>query len=125
YGAKPGDEIEVELEPGKTLFLRLLDVGAPDRDGRRIVQFEVNGLPRSISVIDRSLDVGGVERAKASPLEPEQLGAPMSGKVQSVAVEKGDSVTAGDTILVLEAMKMQINVRAPHDGVITALTVQA
>jgi propionyl-CoA carboxylase alpha chain len=51
--------------------------------------------------------------------------APMPGTVISVAVEKGDEVTAGQPVLVLEAMKMQHTVAAPHDGVVTQVDVQA
>ena len=50
--------------------------------------------------------------------------APMPGTVVSVAVEKGAEVTAGQPVLVLEAMKMQHTVAAPHDGVVTQVDVQ-
>jgi propionyl-CoA carboxylase alpha chain len=49
--------------------------------------------------------------------------APMPGSVISVAVAAGDTVTAGQTVLVLEAMKMQHTVSAPHDGVVTEIDV--
>jgi propionyl-CoA carboxylase alpha chain len=49
--------------------------------------------------------------------------APMPGSVVSVAVSAGDAVTAGQTVLVLEAMKMQHTVSAPHDGVVTEIPV--
>ena len=49
--------------------------------------------------------------------------APMPGSVVSVAVAAGDTVSAGQTVLVLEAMKMQHTVAAPHDGVVTDLPV--
>jgi propionyl-CoA carboxylase alpha chain len=49
--------------------------------------------------------------------------APMPGSVVSVAVAEGDQVTAGQPVLVLEAMKMQHTVSAPHDGVVADLPV--
>jgi propionyl-CoA carboxylase alpha chain len=49
----------------------------------------------------------------------------MPGTVVSVAVEKGAEVAAGQPILVLEAMKMQHTVAAPHGGVVAAIDVQA
>jgi len=49
--------------------------------------------------------------------------APMPGTVVSVAVAPGDHVTAGQPVLVLEAMKMQHTVAAPHDGVVTEIDV--
>jgi len=50
--------------------------------------------------------------------------APMPGTVISVAVEQGESVGAGQTVLVLEAMKMQHTVTAPQAGVITEIDVR-
>jgi propionyl-CoA carboxylase alpha chain len=49
--------------------------------------------------------------------------APMPGSVVRLEVEQGQAVTAGDAVLVLEAMKMQHTVTAPHDGVVTDLPV--
>jgi acetyl-CoA carboxylase biotin carboxylase subunit len=51
------------------------------------------------------------------------LVAPMPGKVVQVLVEAGQAVVAGATLLVLEAMKMEHTVRAPEDGVVSALHV--
>ncbi|RYB93886.1 ATP-grasp domain-containing protein [Nocardioides oleivorans] len=50
--------------------------------------------------------------------------APMPGTVVSVKVAAGDDVTAGDVVLVLEAMKMQHTVTAPHDGTVTEIDVE-
>ncbi|MGI8522788.1 MAG: biotin carboxylase N-terminal domain-containing protein [Nocardioides sp.] len=51
--------------------------------------------------------------------------APMPGTVVSVAVEEGADVAAGQTVVVLEAMKMQHTVTAPHAGTVTQMSVQA
>jgi propionyl-CoA carboxylase alpha chain len=50
--------------------------------------------------------------------------SPMPGTVVDVAVEKGDLVEHGQPMLVLEAMKMQYTVRAPHAGEVTQLDVR-
>ena len=46
------------------------------------------------------------------------LEAPMPGQVRAVAAEAGAAVLKGDTLVVLEAMKMELRVRAPHDGTV-------
>ncbi|MGB3276342.1 MAG: biotin/lipoyl-containing protein, partial [Castellaniella sp.] len=46
------------------------------------------------------------------------LTAPMPGKILSVAVAAGDTVTRGAPLLVMEAMKMEHTIEAPHDGVV-------
>ncbi len=51
------------------------------------------------------------------------LPCPLSGKVVSIEVKVGDSVTEGDSIIILEAMKMNTVVNAPSSGTITAITV--
>lgn len=56
-------------------------------------------------------------RRAVTPTEGD-LRAPMAGKIIQVLVESGDSVKAGDTLLILEAMKMEQQITAPHDGVV-------
>jgi len=52
------------------------------------------------------------------------LTAPMPGQIRAVNVSEGDAVTKGQTLLVLEAMKMEIRVHAPWDGVVKKLFVK-
>ncbi len=51
--------------------------------------------------------------------------APLPGTITSINVAVGDSVKAGDTVVVLEAMKMQNNIEAEKDGKVTAICVKA
>jgi biotin carboxyl carrier protein len=53
-----------------------------------------------------------------------ELTAPMPGQVRAVNVREGESVTKGQTLLVLEAMKMEIRIQAPHEGKVRKLLVQ-
>jgi biotin carboxyl carrier protein len=53
-----------------------------------------------------------------------ELTAPMPGQVRAVNVSEGDAVTKGQTLLVLEAMKMEIRIQAPRDGKIMKLFVK-
>ena len=48
----------------------------------------------------------------------------MPGQVRTVNVREGDTVTKGQTLLVLEAMKMEIRIQAPQDGVVTKSFVE-
>jgi biotin carboxyl carrier protein len=50
--------------------------------------------------------------------------APMPGQVRAVNVSEGEAVTKGQTLLVLEAMKMEIRVQAPMDGIVKKLSVK-
>ena len=53
-----------------------------------------------------------------------ELTAPMPGQVRAVNAGEGDAVTKGQTLLVLEAMKMEIRVQAPRDGTVTKIFVK-
>jgi len=124
YGLKPGEEISVEIEPGKTLFIKLINVGAPDKDGFRIVMFELNGMPREASILDRSIQTKAKARAKADLTDPLQIGAPIPGIITSLAVGVGAKVAKGDKVLTMEAMKMQATIYASADGVVDGIKVQ-
>jgi biotin carboxyl carrier protein len=53
--------------------------------------------------------------------EHESLSAPMPATVIRIPVEQGQRVTRGETVLLLEAMKMEMPLRAAHDGLVTAI----
>jgi len=115
-GPKVGEELAVDIEPGKTLVIRLLSVGEPHADGTRTVFFELNGQPRSVSIADRSLEAKVQRRPKAVVGDAREVGAPMPGLIVTVAVRPGDTVTKGQKLLSLEAMKMETTVYAERDG---------
>jgi len=119
YGMKTGEEITVEIEPGKTLIIKFLSVSAAHPDGNRTVFFELNGQPREVTVRDKSQARVGPSKEFADPGQPGQIGAPTPGIVTNVAVDLGQSVQKGDRLLVLEAMKMQSTVYAPISGQVT------
>ena len=121
YGMEKGEEITIELEPGKTLVVKFLTVGEPRPDAQRTVFFELNGRPREVDVKDRSSRETQETKAKADPAKPGEVGAPLPGLVTIVAVTPGQSVKKGDRLLVLEAMKMQSTVYAPIDGKVAKL----
>lgn len=116
YGMKNGDEIAVEIEPGKNLVVKLLAVGEPHPDGHRIVFFELNGQPREVVIRDRKLKAEAKVHPKANPEKPGEVGAPIPGAVTSISVELNQEVAKGDKLLVMEAMKMQTTVYAPLAG---------
>jgi pyruvate carboxylase len=115
YGLEPGQETTIEIEPGKTLIVKLVAVGKLGADGTRDVFFELNGESRSITVRDQAAATAGVARVKAERGNAAHVGAPMPGKVLKVNVKAGDAVRAGAVLLVTEAMKMETNVKAKAD----------
>jgi pyruvate carboxylase len=124
YGLRRGEEISVEIEPGKNLVIRLITVGEPDKDGRRTVTYELNGMTREAYITDKKVSPQTKTRLKADIADALQIGAPIPGLVSSIAVTVGQKIAKGDKLLMMEAMKMQTTVTAPVDGVVAELFVQ-
>ena len=124
YGLNPGEEISVDIEEGKTLFIRLINVGTPDKDGRRTVTYELNGITRETQILDKSVKSVAKARPKADPADASQVGAPIPGIITSVNVSVGTKVAKGDKLLTMEAMKMQMTIYAAADGVVSEINVQ-
>ncbi len=116
FGPEPGAENPVEIEPGKTLIVKLLAIGEPHADGKRTVFFELNGQPREIVVPDRSLASSIREAPRADPSDPNQIAAPLPGLVVGIAVNAGDPVRKGQKLLSIEAMKMETTLYAERPG---------
>ncbi|ADO41559.1 pyruvate carboxylase [Ketogulonicigenium vulgare] len=123
YGMRPGDEISVEIDPGKTLEVRLQAVAETTEEGDVKVFFELNGLPRTVRIADRTKVSTLIARPKATAGNPNQIGAPMPGVVATIAAQVGKPVKAGDLLLTIEAMKMETGIHAERDGVIKAVHV--
>jgi pyruvate carboxylase len=124
YGMQSGEEIAIEIEPGKTMIVRFLTTGEAHPDGTRTVFFELNGQPRDVSVPDRSLEASTHRHPKADPEDPNHVAAPMPGKVSTVAVIKGQPVKEGERLLSIEAMKMETAVYAPRDATVAEVMVK-
>jgi pyruvate carboxylase len=124
YGLQSGDEVNIEIEPGKTLIVRYITTGEPREDGMRTVFFELNGQPREVSVPDRGREATAHRAPKADADNPKHIAAPMPGKVATVAVKKGDSVAEGARLLSIEAMKMETAVYSPREAKIADVVVK-
>ena len=118
YGLEPGQETSLEIEPGKTLIVKLVTVGKLQPDGTRDVFFELNGEGRTVTVRDQAAVTGAAVRPKAEKGNPSHVGAPMPGKVLKVNVRPGDKLKAGEVMLVTEAMKMETNLKARADCIV-------
>jgi pyruvate carboxylase len=125
YGMEPSEEISAEIDPGKTLEIRLQAVGETNEDGEVKVFFELNGQPRVIRVPNRMVKAATQKRPKAESGNAKHIGAPMPGVVASVAVQAGARVKAGDLLLTIEAMKMETGIHAERNSVVKTVHVSA
>lgn len=107
-----------------------------------VAQVEVNGIPYKVELDDTKKPVKIVNAPRPSAAPRTETGAkviakpaasatgavvkaPLPGTVLSVAVKVGDTVKASDTVVVLEAMKMENAIHAGRDGVVSAISVNA
>ncbi len=123
HGLKPGEEISIDIEEGKTLFIKLLHVGEPDEKGVRPLTFELNGKARTAMIHDKSVKGDAKAREKADPSNAMHVAAPIPAMVSSIATSVGKNVSKGEKVAVLEAMKMQTTLYASADGVVDQILV--
>jgi len=124
YGMEPGQEINLELERGKTLIVHYVTRSEPHEDGTRTVFFELNGQPRSVRVTDRGQTPKRAAQRKIDPGNPRHIGAPMPGTLATVSVAVGHKIKRGDVVVTIEAMKMEAAVRAEVEGEVAEVLVQ-
>ncbi|XP_066963593.1 pyruvate carboxylase, mitochondrial [Macrobrachium rosenbergii] len=123
-GPKVAEEFEVEIEKGKTLNIKTLAMAEDlTPTGEREVFFELNGQLRSVMVRDQAAAKELHIHPKVTPGVKGQVGAPMPGKVIDLKVKEGDEVKKGAPLVVLSAMKMEMVVQCPCDGVVSSLLV--
>ncbi|MCM3887620.1 pyruvate carboxylase [Frankia sp. R82] len=120
YGLRPGVPFAVTLEPGVEIIVELETLSEPDDSALRTLYLRVNGQPRPVRVRDTSITATTAASRRADPSDPNQVGAGLPGIVTFV-VGVGDTVTAGQKLAVVEAMKMEAAVTSPAAGTIAEL----
>jgi pyruvate carboxylase len=121
YGLEMGQEVWVEIEPGKTLVISLEARSETDEEGLVTVYFKLNGQNRQVAVPDRSQKQETEVRRRADAEVPGEVGAPMPGRVIALHCSEGQTVDEGEPLVTLEAMKMETVVRAPVAGTVREL----
>lgn len=124
YGMKLQEEATIELEPGKSILVKLLSVGIPNEDGIRIVFFSVNGENRFVEIKDKSIIVSKEINVKADEQDSNQYGTPLQGSLYKVLVKKGQKVKKNDHLFIIEAMKMETTITANKDGKVKSVSLK-
>ena len=125
YGLRLGEEVEIEIEKGKTLIVKLVSISEPQSDATRVIYFELNGQPREVIIEDVNVESDVIRKTKADPANRSHIAATMPGTVLKVAVAIGAKVKRGEHLLITEAMKMETTIQAPYDGVVKDIYVNA
>ena len=92
------------------------------------VEEKYGGVVSAPKAVEKSAPAAAAPVASAPQAAAKEgnvaVSAPMPGKILAVKAKEGDSVKAGDVLLVLEAMKMENDIVAPQDGVVASINVK-
>ena len=125
FGMAKNETVEITIDKGKILIVKLLSIGHVYEDGHRWVYYELNGQPRKVYVKDEHVKVSDAVLQKADLSNESHIGAQMPGTISEVKVSKGDEVKQGDALIITEAMKMETTIQAPFDGTISNIYVSS
>lgn len=127
-GISQGEVCEVEVEEGKTFIIKLVNIGKVNKEGYRKIYFEVNGNQREITILDKqyhkTYDVEIGTTLMADLNNKKDIGASIPGTVAQILVKAGDNVKAGQSLIIIEAMKMETQLAAAVSGKVANITVQ-
>ena len=125
YGLNIGESFDYITKEGVRKVIKLISVSRDDQ-GFITFSFEVDGFRREITLEDKNtLQASYRSTVKyADEADPTQVGSPIPGTVIKVNVKEGDEVKKGDTLAVIEAMKMETEVLSPSDGTVSAVHIQ-
>ncbi len=123
HGLREGETAEIKIKSGKKIFVKLLEIGKII-DGKRNLTYEVDGNRRVFTIIEE--DTKNDNTIIYANIEDEnEIPSSIPGKIVSVHVKKGDIIQKGDTLIVMEAMKMETVLTAPKDATIDKVYVSA
>jgi len=126
-----GREVEVDLRPvpGTDLWHLILDGGSwtfVARRGEAGWELHVAGTRHEVDVVDeRTRAIRTLTGRTAAARGPAPVRAPMPGLVTRVEVEVGQTVAAGQGVAIIEAMKMENELKADAAGVVAKILVEA
>ena len=124
YGLRKGEETYLNIGEGKQLLIKFIEQGEPDPNGIRVLTFQVNGMVRTVKILDKNLEIKADRRLKADKTNPQHLGSSIPGTVEKVFVKEGDPVKENMPLMTIEAMKMETTVVSKITGTVDKIYVQ-
>lgn len=107
---------------GESYRVDITGVGVKS-DGKRHFYLSIDGMPEEVVFEPLNEFIGGGGNKRKSASAPGDVSTTMPGNIVDVLVKEGDSVKAGQAVLITEAMKMETEVQAPIAGTVKAIHV--
>ena len=114
----------LELGEGKNLIIKFNEMSAPNAEGVRTVSFEINGVTRDISVVDKKVEETVDKRPKVDKGNNLQVGSPIPGTIGKIQVKPGDYVEKNSLLVTVEAMKMETSILSTFAGTVKDVLVK-
>ena len=124
HGLAVGETTKVNIADGKMLVIKYLGLGEVDKEGMRTVSFELNGVRRDVQVPDEAEQKNLIKVPMVDPEDKSHVGASIPGAVGKIHVKPGEYVEKNQTLLTIEAMKMETAVTARMSGVVDQILAQ-
>ncbi len=125
YGLREGETCEAEFGLGKKMNIKLVEIGKPSVQSIRRLQFEVDGNRREITVKEKEKQQKSEsENQKKNPDNPLEIGANIPGVISKISCQTGDQVLEGQILAIVEAMKMETEIKAVASGRIDLIFCQ-
>ena len=122
FGMRNGETVEIEIDTGKRLIIKLETISEPDENGYRTIYYVMNGQARRISIKDENIKTNTNLKPKVDKSNLVIL-VLKCGSVTEVKVTVGEEVKVNQPLLITEAMKMETTIQAPFNGTIKQVTV--
>ncbi len=126
HGLREGEIGEVEIEDGKTLVIKLVEIGRIEDEGYRTLYFEVNDSRRTIKILDKASNVTSkkIEVQMANVDDKKDIGSSIPGTVAKILVQQGEVVKENQVVAIIEAMKMETQITSAIEGKVQSISVK-
>lgn len=124
HGLREGEIGEVEIEEGKILVIKLVEIGRINDKGYRTLYFEVNDSRRTIQILDKATNLLklDLETQLADANDPKDIGSSIPGTVAKILVKVGDEIKENQLVAVIEAMKMETQITSSTQGIVKSIS---
>ena len=114
----------LKLGEGKNLIIKFNEMSEPNAEGVRTLSFEINGVTRDVTVVDKKVEETVDKHPKADKANQLHVGSPIPGTIGKILVKAGDHVEKNSLLLTVEAMKMETSILSTFAGTVKEVLVK-
>ncbi|MDO4772782.1 MAG: pyruvate carboxylase [Bacillota bacterium] len=126
HGLRENETASVEISKGNLYTVKLVEIGKVNAEGKRRLLFDINGNRREVLIEDKTISKGLKKESvkKARKDEPRDVCSYIPGQISKILVKEGDKVELNQSLLVVEAMKMETEIKANMAGTVAEILLK-